>query len=39
MNINSTEDERYEELKDRVLSVYEWDDSKSLKLTDPGESV
>lgn len=39
MNIHSTEDERYEELKDRVLSVYEWDDSKSLKLTDPGESV
>lgn len=39
MNINSTEEERYEELKDRVLSVHQWDDSKALQMTDPKESI
>lgn len=39
INIKSTDDERYQELKDRMLTIVLWDESKAMKLTDPNESI
>ena len=39
MNINSTEDERYEELKDRTLTIVPWDETKPFTITDPSKSL
>lgn len=39
ISINSTDGERYQELKDRHLTIVPWDDSKALQMTDPNESI
>lgn len=39
ININSTEEERYNLLKDRTLTVHMWDNTKSMVLKNPDESV
>ena len=33
MNINSTEEERYEEIKDKELKVVAWDKSKENEIS------
>lgn len=39
IKIISTDEERYQELKDKSLTVVPWDESKALQMTDPDESI
>ena len=39
MNINSTEDERYEEIKDKEIKIVKWDESKEIKVFNPNISI
>lgn len=39
IKISSTDEERYQELKDKSLTVVPWDESKALQMTDPDESI
>ena len=39
ITIHSTEEERYSLLKDRILTVEKWDESKALKIIDAEESI
>lgn len=39
INIKSTDEERYIELKEKSLTIIPWDESKALQMTDPEESI
>lgn len=39
MDINSTDDEKYEEIKDREITIVKWDESKEINIFDPTMSI
>lgn len=39
MNIESTENEKYEEIKDKYINIVSWDKTKEMGLYDPKQSI